>query len=345
MLDRSSSVNSFIDGLSDQWVTGCLSLNRTKRKIPLPHTPEGGFVTICVAAIAGGDCVYGASDRMLTSLDIEFEPPTTESKPIKTIPLTNSIVAMIAGDDISLLTQLIHDLNFIVSERVKKEPANWWTVSDVAHQYRDLYTFKKNQTIERRILSPRGLSYENFIGRQKEINEALLMKIDSEIGRFKFPPLSVIFAGVDPSGAHLFVARDGEITCEDLVGFAAIGSGYWHAESYFMAQGHTPNSPIHRGVYLTYAAKRRAEIAPGVGTGIDMFLIGPRPGSYSPIRQDVMSEFEKTYEKARKSAKKVWENEEGAMKALLAKLSREAEAQAKKQEGQMPEGGNGTPKT
>jgi hypothetical protein len=287
-------------------------------------------VTICVAAIAGGNCIYGASDRMITSADIEFEPPQDEGWPLKAIPLTTSIVAMIAGEDMSLLTQLIYDLQFILSERIKSDPKNWWTVSDVAYQYQKLYSFKKNQTIERRVLNPRGLSYESFLNKQRELASDLLMKIDLEIRNFRFPPLSVIFAGVDPSGAHLFVARNDEVTCEDLLGFAAIGSGYYHAESQFMAQGHTRNSPIERGVYLTYTAKRRAEVAPGVGKGIDMFLIGPHLGTYGLIYPHIIQEFEKTYERARKSARKVWGNEESAMKELMEKLYRDAEQKEQK---------------
>ena len=312
-----------------------------RRKIPLPHTPEGGFVTICVAAIAGGNCIYGASDRMITSADIEFEPPKDGGWPLKSIPLTNSIVAMIAGEDISLLTQLIYDLQFILNEKIKAAPTNWLTVSDVAHEYQRVHSFKKNQTIERRILNPRGLSYETFISKRRELASELLMRIDSEIRNFHFPSLSVIFAGVDTSGAHLFVARNDEVSCEDLVGFAAIGSGYYHAESQFMAQGHTRNSPIERGIYLTYTAKRRAEVAPGVGKGVDMFLIGPQPGSYGPVFPHIVEEFEKTYERARKSARKVWDNEEGAMKTLIDKLSEDAEKKATKQKGQEPEAGKG----
>jgi hypothetical protein len=37
-------------------------------------------VTVCVAAIAGGTCVYGASDRMITSWVVEFEPEQEGSK-------------------------------------------------------------------------------------------------------------------------------------------------------------------------------------------------------------------------------------------------------------------------
>jgi hypothetical protein len=50
-------------------------------------------MTICVAAICEDNTIMGASDRMLTARDVQFEPPQP-----KIIPLTKSIVTMISGD-------------------------------------------------------------------------------------------------------------------------------------------------------------------------------------------------------------------------------------------------------
>ena len=306
-------------------------------------------MTVCIAAISGGTCVYGASDRMITSWVIEFEPEqnqsTSENKSppaIKALPLTNSIVAMIAGQDMSLQSQLIYDLQFILTERIRKDPANWWTVSDVANRYKDLYSFRRNQLAEQQILIPRGLSYESFISRQHEMNPQFLAEVHAKIANFHLPDLSVIFAGVDPSGPHLYVARNGNVSCEDLVGFAAIGSGYWHAESHFMANGHTKDTPLSTGVYLTYAAKRHAEIAPGVGKDTDMFAIGPSLGSYGPISPSVMQEFKKIYEKAQVNAKRTWQREKGAIQKLLDKLVQASEERAKAQKEQTPIEGEAT---
>lgn len=55
-------------------------------------------MTVCVAAISQsstgtGLMITGASDRMLTAGDIEFEPEQSKIQ-----PLTNSIALMLAGD-------------------------------------------------------------------------------------------------------------------------------------------------------------------------------------------------------------------------------------------------------
>ena len=49
-------------------------------------------MTVCIAAIAG-KTVIGASDRLVTAGDVQFEP----SRP-KIRALTNSVVVMTAGD-------------------------------------------------------------------------------------------------------------------------------------------------------------------------------------------------------------------------------------------------------
>ena len=50
-------------------------------------------VTVCIAARSTGGMIFRASDRMLTSGDIQFEPPSQ-----KVLYLTSAIMAMTSGD-------------------------------------------------------------------------------------------------------------------------------------------------------------------------------------------------------------------------------------------------------
>jgi len=50
-------------------------------------------MTVCIAAVCEGNILIGASDRMLTSGDIQFQPPTT-----KIYTFTTSINVMTSGD-------------------------------------------------------------------------------------------------------------------------------------------------------------------------------------------------------------------------------------------------------
>lgn len=60
-------------------------------------------MTVCVAAISH-QTIIGASDRMLTAGNIEFEPPIA-----KLHNLTKSICIMIAGD-VALQADILHSV-------------------------------------------------------------------------------------------------------------------------------------------------------------------------------------------------------------------------------------------
>jgi len=127
------------------------------------------------------------------------------------------------------------------------------------------------------------------------MNPDVVKKITTGLIDYKLPDVEAIFAGIDMSGPHLYVVRNGNVSCEDRIGFAAIGVGSWHAESLFMAAGHTRAATTSRALYLTFAAKKRAEIAPGVGVETDMFMIGPQLGSYISIRDSIIQDLGRFY--------------------------------------------------
>lgn len=245
-------------------------------------------MTVCVAA-QSGNMIFGASDRMLTGGDVEFEPEST-----KIHPVTNSIVAMTAGDS-SFQSEVILELQNVLVKRIKAYPEQWWVVRDVAYLYLQLRNEVKRKLAEQAILAPLGLDSSSFLARQKELADGFIKQVTQELVRFEVPGVSTIFAGVDPGGAHIYTVEDDVVRCHDSVGFAAIGSGYWHADSQLMLAKHSCYSPVPDTLLLTYAAKRRAEVAPGVGNATDMFMIGPLLGSFTPIGQDVLIQLGETY--------------------------------------------------
>jgi hypothetical protein len=82
---------------------------------------------------------------------------------------------------------------------------------------------------------------------------------------------------------------DGRVSCNDGIGFAAIGIGARHAESQIMLNKHSWNSPSVDSALLGYIAKKRSEVAPGVGEGTDVFTIGPVVGSLVILPQGTNS--------------------------------------------------------
>ena len=325
MLERSSIVKRFILDQSDQWFTD----TPLKRKIRKNKRNLGMPMTICVATIAQGT-IFGAADRMLTAGDIEFEPAQS-----KLFQLSNSIVAMMSGDS-AFQGQLLTDLRQWVTDSIAKNPSVWTSIKETADEYARIYSHYALREATREKLTRLGLDSNSFIARQKEMDSEFIRKLGTEMLLFEAPKAEVIIAGIDVSGAHLYVVDDGKIQCADWVGFAAIGAGAYHADSYLMFAKYVKSSPIPLGLWSTYAAKKRAETAPGVGVHTDMFILGVVPGSYDVVRQDIMNKLEEIYQTSVRGIEQVNRTAEAGVTTYVQQIVSESAAQAAKTEGQAP---------
>jgi hypothetical protein len=156
-------------------------------------------VTVCVAAICGGNIILGASDRMLTAGDVEFEPETA-----KIYSLTNSTVAMIAGES-SLQISILERLYQFVAQRLKDKPAGWIPLDELADQYHRIYQDIKSAKAEARVLGPLGLTLDNFVRRQHEMAPSFIAELTREIINLDMPAIEAIITGIDTTGAHIYV--------------------------------------------------------------------------------------------------------------------------------------------
>lgn len=247
-------------------------------------------MTVCIGAIYNNNTIIGASDRMLTAGDIQFQPHSS-----KIWRFSNSILVMVSADDISVQNMIFQDVYKVVNDRIKAEPNNWWKVKDVAELYSDHYCKLKLTCIKKEILGPFALNNETFISRQKEMSEEFIGEMVGRIRKYSIPHISTILAGCDENGAHLYVINDEDISCHDSVGFVAIGAGAGHAESHFMLSGYHPGLHESKALLTVHQAKKKAEVAPGVGKETDMFIIGPRLGIHFIFPGDLIDSLDKFY--------------------------------------------------
>lgn len=267
-------------------------------------------MTVCIAALCADGTIFGATDRMLTAGDVEFEPSNTNDRPrlgSKMVFLTSSIVAMTAGDS-ALQSELIQEVLLMIGQRLDQDKAantvRWLGIKEVAEMYRAAHAAAKRARATHRILAPLSLDIASFVARQGEMNGDFVKQVTAELLNFQMPPVAVIFAGVDETGSHIYTV-DGtqdSLHCHDSVGFAAIGSGGWHAQTQFMLAGHDRRAAtVPETLFLTYLAKKRSEVAPGVGSDTDMFIAGPHLGSATSIGSHVVERVEDIYKKHAKS--------------------------------------------
>jgi len=281
-------------------------------------------MTVCIAAKCAEGIIFGISDRMVTAGDIQFEPPAT-----KIFPLTTSIVAMTSDEDAALHAEILQDLTSDVADRVAKAPSTWLEVEFVTELYLKHRNEAKRRRAERDVLFPLGLDSQTFINKQNTTSASFIRQITSELVNYKLPGMSVIFCGADPKGQHIYVVHDNDIGCYDDIGFASIGIGARHANSQFMFQGHNPNSPLAETLLLAYIAKKRAEVAPGVGTETDIFFVGPALGSYSPtLHEELRKKLQVEYGKILNNEKQAHKRARSEMNIYVKKIQEDAAAAA-----------------
>ena len=109
--------------------------------------------------------------------------------------------------------------------------------------------------------------------------------------------VSLLVAGIDQSGAHLFqVTNPGICQTMDKLGYATIGSGYSHALIWMSLARQTRQTDLATTLADVYSAKRVSEVAPGVGKETDIAIIDEQHGIWfctTPILDELNNIHEK----------------------------------------------------
>ncbi|MBI4080691.1 MAG: hypothetical protein HY430_02870 [Candidatus Levybacteria bacterium] len=284
-------------------------------------------VTVCIAAIYNNNAILGASDRMLTGGygDMTFEPPTP-----KILSITNSIAVMTAGDQ-NIQMQVFQEAGKIVREKIKEDPSKWLNVSDVAEIYSKCFYELRKKLIEKRILSQFNLSFDSFISKQKDMSAGFVDMITRNINRFDIDYMrdrgvETIITGIDDSGPHIYVVTNGDISCNDKLGFASIGIGGNHAISHFMLSAYSRFDSESKALLTIHQAKKKSEASPGVGKETDMCVIGPPVGTFTmllpiPNGKNIVKDLDRFYKAYTQGIDRLNKKAEDDIKDYLSHLS------------------------
>jgi hypothetical protein len=248
-------------------------------------------VTICTAAIAKGtrsdsslyDVIVTASDRMITLGGVtEY----TWRDQTKCFFFSNAIIAMTAGNP-ELMLEIYRDAYDSFEGEAEM------TVQNVAERTAEKFRDLRKRRNERMILSPHGLTFDQFTEKQQKLAPMVLERIINQLyGDDGVLDTMSIIAGLDGDVGHIYIIGDpGECELRDSAGFAAIGLGSEHASAVFAESMYTVHCPWTETALLTYLAKKRAESAPGVGPDTDLYWITPNGYSYVEPSNNLLVEF------------------------------------------------------
>ena len=152
---------------------------------------------------------------------------------------------------------------------------------------------------EELLLKPRTLTKEVFYTKGTIIfHPDLFCLLDHQFYQYDYG-LLLLIVGVDLMGAHLYaVTNPGIINCFDTLGFHAIGIGALHAIQTFIAYEYRQSYNLEEAINIVYAAKKAAEVAPGVGKETDISFVTETKIMY--VDHEIIKEIGKIYDEVTK---------------------------------------------
>lgn len=256
-------------------------------------------MTVCVAAICqdqGEPRTVVAADRMVTLGGfIEFE----HAMP-KMVPAGVAAIMMLAGE--TLIAKRLTD------ETIAGSSAT--TLAGLAGELAARYDTTRSALMEEALLRPRGLTMQGYYQAHQALNPQIVVMLDNQMQAYNLG-VEILLSGVDATGAHIYTVQNpgGTDRLHDIIGYAAIGNGGIHAIQAMIGFGHSAAADYHETVYRAFAAKRRAEVAPGVGRDTDMAVIST--AGIHKLTDDELQQLQSIYE----------DFETSSSRALTAKLS------------------------
>ncbi len=222
-------------------------------------------MTVCIAALyEDGDGVVLASDHMVTtSYPMPYEFENDEMSKIHRMSEHAPIFALAAGDLVNGNEMLDHAQMEVARQEVARE--NGITADQVAEIVRMCYSSLRLKLAVSLHLEPRGMDHPTFISNQNNLTPQLAQYLDQAIAQFDIG-VELIVAGPTNEKVGIYqIVHPGVIINATSIGYAAIGSGAPHAIYSFIEQPYKQSFNRQEAEAGVQAAKRRSEVAPGVG--------------------------------------------------------------------------------
>jgi hypothetical protein len=262
-----------------------------------------------------GPAFVVASDRMLTDTGLEIE---YESSRAKAQIFGQRHIVFVAGD-IPLATealQLAADVFSDAKERTTSEIAN--TVGWAFERVRRTWAAK-------RYLAPLNLTEDIFANQQGEPS-SFVQGLADKMQAAHYEAEAMVL-GCDADSVGLFrVDSYGVVTNHFNIGFLSIGVGGIHASAQFMNEPYNHQKNYYNALYSTFVAKKRGEVAPGVGAITDMFMVSKNGITFVPdqlvLRMETLYRSQRVLMRraAERAAQKIVQEEQKVSPAQSAEL-------------------------
>lgn len=225
------------------------------------------------------------SDRMVSQADMSlaFEHEA------KYEVITPTTIVLRAGT--------VHEPEIIAQTQVEMKGRG--RVQEIAERLSENYRQVRRKRVEHEILQEMGIiSFDDFYDKQRVLHDTIITDLWMRMRNYDLG-IDFLLGGIDEK-AHLYrITEPGTYRSYDEVSFCCIGSGDRHAEPVFAFYGFSPKLSEHEALQIAFEAKKRAEMAGGVGYITDAWII--ETGGIYEVSTDTISELE-GYHKEQESA-------------------------------------------
>lgn len=220
---------------------------------------------------------------MITAGDIQYEPNQR-----KVAPLDNGQGVILIAGDYTVHSEAIRETKRQIASTPNPAPRN------IALIYGQAIQAAKRRQAEDLYLAPLGLNTDSFLTQQPEMSPAAVASLTADLQSYQGDDVEALVVASNGADVELFhIDNRGTVRSYDDVGFAAIGIGGYHARSNLMQVGYTNTATLSRALAFTYASKKRAEVAPGVGSQTDMQMVFR--DAVIPLWPEVFVDLERVY--------------------------------------------------
>ncbi len=226
-----------------------------------------------------GSKIVTVSDRMVGTGDMTL---TFEHEQPKAQVILKTAVVLTAGT--------MHEPDLIIDARARGRER----IRDVADVLKEVYQELRMQHIEDEILKPlAGLkSFEEYHTKQTTLHDSVVMDLNRRIKDYDLNA-TLLLVGVDEKAHILEIGNPGIWRSSDAVGYSTIGMGGRHADNVFAWYRYSINLPLQEAAYIAFEAKKRAEMAGGVGAITDVLIIDKK--GIQIVKPNIISKLEEIY--------------------------------------------------
>lgn len=218
-------------------------------------------MTVCIAALYGGGAgVILVSDRMVTAhIPIGYEFEHQENTKIVELDGADSVHVLVAGDVLRG-----HEILGVARAQLAQKEGGT-TASEAAETVRVAYQQVRLANIIHRELEPRGLDLNSYYGRQQQLAPQVVQIVDQALCNGDMGVEMLVAGPNGDSHAIYTVLNPGTTHDNSAIGHGAIGSGAPHALYSLIEGSYKPSLSKEEVIGLVQGAKKRSEVAPGVG--------------------------------------------------------------------------------